>query len=314
MGYEVRQISVDETNAFYARYREKRFYNAKADISGVCVKLYSEDRDTINMWEDNFYLMGSNVRSHARIISVKEPGEGMCVFYDRTTFTAFLVNFDYYGWIKSIALALVSDILEDSHRIYSIHGAALDIDGTGVTLISPPKTGKTTQSWGLLRDKNTRLISDDWYFVKLTAGRPIVYGSEKNCYISADIGDVWEEFRPLVNTTKFDNNGRGIANVRWITGNDSVIESTAMRYVIFLKRDPEDAGVIRKMSSDEALSYIVKNDYCNPHQLIRDERKMRLRRQFFSEYLSKCDVFLVNTVNSAEVTQNRIREIFFGVK
>jgi len=68
------------------------------------------------------------------------------------------------------------------------------------------------------------------------------------------------------------------------------------------------------MSSDEALSYMVENDYCNPHQLIRDERKMRLRRQFFSEYLSKCEVFLVNTINSAEVTQNRIREILSGVK
>jgi hypothetical protein len=311
MGYEVRPISVDETNTFYARYKERKFHSAKADISGICVKLYSEDRNIINMWEDNFYSMSSNVRSHARIIAVNEPGKEMCVFYNRTTSTAFLVNFDYYGWIKSIALAIASDVLEDSHKIYSVHGAALDIDGIGVTLISPSKTGKTTQAWGLLRAENARLISDDWYFVKLTTGRPVVYGSEKNCYISADIGDVWKEFEPLVNTTKFDNNGRGIANVRWITGNDSVIESTTMRYVIFLKRDPNDREIVRELSFDEALDYIVKNDYCNPHQLIRDERKMKLRKQFYSEYLSKCEVYLVNTINKAESTQDHIREILF---
>ncbi|MFA7043967.1 MAG: hypothetical protein WC186_06455, partial [Bacteroidales bacterium] len=111
MGYEVRPISVDETNTFYARYKERKFHSAKADISGICVKLYSEDRNIINMWEDNFYSMSSNVRSHARIIAVNEPGKEMCVFYNRTTSTAFLVNFDYYGWIKSIALAIASDIL-----------------------------------------------------------------------------------------------------------------------------------------------------------------------------------------------------------
>lgn len=309
MVYTVIPITTEEADALYGRYKDRKFCSAKADISGICVKLYTEDHLMVDMWEDNFYAMGSGIRSHARIISVTEDGKDMSVLYDRSTFTAFLINFDYYGWVKSIALAIASDVLEDSHKIYSVHGAALDLDGVGVTLIAPSKTGKTTQSWGLLRGDNVRLVTDDWYFVKLTSGRPIINGSEKNCYIDADIGDIWEEFKPLVSTTKFDNKGRGIANVRWVTGNDSVAYGTTMRYVIFLKRDSSDPQIARELTSAEALEYIVRNDFCNPHQMVRDERKLKLRTDFFREYLSKCQVYLVNTVCTAEETQEHIRAL-----
>ena len=308
MGYTVVPITTDEASEIYSKIRDNRFITAKADIAGVCVRLYTEDRETVNMWRDNFYPMINAVRSHARIFCISDGSGELRVLYDRNTKTAFLYNFDYYGWIKSIALAMASDILEDAHKVYSVHGAALDIDGKGVTLIAPSKTGKTTQSWGLLRAANAHLITDDWYFVRLSQGRPMASGSEKNCYIDADIGDVWEEYLPLVSTTKFDNKGRGIANVRWVAGNDSVAFNTYMRYVIFLKRDKNDVTLVRELNTDEAVEYLVKNDFCNPHQMVRDERKMRIRTEFFRDYLSKCKVFLVNTVNKAEDTQTLIRK------
>ena len=309
MGYTVVPITTDEASKIYNEIKSKRFITSKADIMGICVRLYTEDRTTVDMWRDNFYPMINSVRSHARIFCISDEGGELKVFYDRNTKTAFLYNFDYYGWIKSIALAMAADILEDAHKVYSVHGAALDIDGRGVTLIAPSKTGKTTQSWGLLRAKDAHLITDDWYFVKLSSGRPMISGSEKNCYIDADIGDVWKEYLPLVSTTKFDNKGRGIANVRWITGNESVAFNTYMRYVIFLKRDKDDKELARELSTDEAVEYLVKNDFCNPHQMVRDERKMRIRTEFFRDYVSKCKVYLINTVNKAEDTQELIRKV-----
>lgn len=309
MGYKVVPITTDEASEIYCGIKDRRFISSKADISGICITAHSEDRDTVDMWRDNFYPMSNSVRSHARIFCVDDDSSELKVLYDRITSTAFLYNFDYYGWIKSIALAMASDILEDAHKIYSVHGAALDIDGMGVTLIAPSKTGKTTQSWGLLRAENAHLITDDWYFVKLTSGRPMVSGSEKNCYIDADIGDVWQEYMPLVSTTKFDNKGRGIANVRWVTGNDSVTFSTYMRHVIFLKRDRDDDRLVRELDTDEAVKYLIDNDFCNPHQMSRSERKIEIRKAFFEKYLSKCKVHLVNTINSAESTQDLIRSI-----
>ena len=45
------------------------------------------------------------------------------------------------------------------------------------------------------------------------------------------------------------------------------------------------------------------------HQLVRDERKISLRRRFFRDYLEHCEVHLVNTVRPPEETQAIIRGI-----
>ncbi len=308
MAYRIEIIDPERSVELAKAASDINFYSSKADINGICVELHTANKDYLEMWTDNFYSCSDHMRPHARIYCLSDQGTDLHGEYDVENRVMYLFNYDYYGWIKSIALAMASDILEDAHKVYSVHGAALDIDGKGVTLIAPSKTGKTTQSWGLLRAENAHLITDDWYFVRLSNGRPMASGSEKNCYIDADIGDVWEEYLPLVSTTKFDNKGRGIANVRWVAGNDSVAFNTYMRYVIFLKRDYDDKNTVTELSTDEAVEYLIKNDFCNPHQMIRDERKLRIRTDFFREYLSKCQVFLINTINKAEDTQKLIRK------
>ena len=309
MAYEVTLIEADRTAELLERCSSMNYYSSKADINGVCVELFTDNKDYLDMWTDNFYHMSDRVRSHARIYCLEEEGTALHVEYDLPFHLVFLFNFDYYGWIKSIALGVAGNILEESHGIYSVHGAALDIDGAGVTLIAPSKTGKTTQSWGLLRMPNSHLISDDWYFVKIGGGRPKISGSEKNCYIDADIGDVWEEYKPLVTCVRFDNKGRGIGNVRWVAGEGSVIERTAMRNIILLKSDREDPEVVRRLDTDAALGYLKEHDFCNPHQLVRDERHIAIRTEFFRRYLESCRVYMVNTICTATETQDRIRAI-----
>ena len=312
MAYKVTIIDDERSVELRKRCEAFKYHSSKADINGICVELFTENRDYMDMWTDNFYHMSDHVRPHARIYCINDDSCDLHAEYDVSSYTMFLFNFDYYGWIKSIALGISGNILEKAHGIFSVHGAALDIDGSGVTLIAPSKTGKTTQSWGLLRMMNTHLISDDWYFVSFGSDRPTVAGSEKNCYIDADIGDVWEEYKPLVTGVRFDNKGRGIGNVRWVAGKGSVIDRTSMKYIFMLKRDKSDDRIVREMKTEEALDYLVENDFCNPHQLIKDERSINSRTEFFREYLSQCDVFLVNTTLSAKDTRDRIREIIRG--
>jgi len=307
MGYEVEIIDVETATDLRSKYRGLKAYSSKVDICGLCFEFLTEDREHLKMWEDNFYSMSDNIRAHAKIYSVSDPTQGMRVLFEPSNNIAFLYNFNYYGWIKSIALGISGHILEEAHDRFSVHGAVLDMDGKGVTLIAPSKTGKTTQSWGLLRKKNAHLISDDWYFVKLGIGRPIALGSEKNCYIDADIGDVWEEYKPLVSQVKFDNKGRGIANVRWVAGDSSVISMTKIRFVFLLKRDHSDPVTIRRLTAEEGLEYMLKNDLCNPHQIIWSTHKLKLRTKFFSEFLSSCDIYLVNTIKTPQETQELIR-------
>lgn len=312
MSYKVELIGTEEKEELYAKHASRFLYSVKAEIHGTCIRLLTDQERTKDLWENNFYSMSENVRSHGRIVVLKDPSEELKVKYDPLSRTAFLYNIDYYGWVKSITLAVVADILEDQHRIHSVHGAALDVMGRGVSLIAPSKTGKTTHSWGLLRSKDARLVTDDWYFVHLSERRPLAYGSEKNFYVDADIGDIWPEYKSLVENACFDEKGRAIVNVRWTVGLGGVVPLTTMHKVILLKRDPEDDRVVRELETSEALDYLVKNNFCNPHQLVRDERKLELRTMFFREYLDHCEAYMVNTIASPLDTQEEIRRAVLG--
>jgi hypothetical protein len=309
MSYSVQIITPEEKDRLYQKYEPRFLYTNKAEIYGCCVKLLTELDHVNEQWEDNFYSMSEYIRSHGRFVVLEEANEPMSIKYDPYTKTAFLINVDYYGWIKSIALALAGDILEDEHRIYSVHGAAIDVGHMGVSIIGPSGTGKTTHSWGLLRTSVARLVSDDWYFVRLSNREPLAFGSEKNCYIEADIGKIWNEYERLIDKAKFDRKGRAVVNVRWIVGNGGVVPMTTMKSIILLKRDFQDGNIVTPQTADEAVEYLLAHDFCNPHQLVRDGRKTELRKDFFRRYFEKTDVYLVNTTGTPQETQNKIREV-----
>jgi len=294
--YNVDLITPEEKAELFGRNLKRYLYTDKANIYGCCIKLLTELEDLKNRWEDNFYTMDENMRSHGRLVVLKEPSGELSVKYDPYTKTVFLTNVDYYGWVKSIALALAGDVLEDEHDIYSVHGAAIDVGGVGVSIIAPSGTGKTTHSWGLLRLPNARLITDDWFYVRMFDRGHLAFGSEKNCYVEADIGKIWGEYESLVEKMRFDDRGRALVNVRWIVGGGGVIPMTTIHKIILLKRDKSDSSVAREITAKEGMEYLLANDFCNPHQLVRDARKMELRKSFYERLLGQSEVYMVNTV------------------
>ena len=314
MSYPIQLISPEEKDRLFETYEARLRYTTKADVYGCCIKLLTESEKTKNEWEDNFYSANENTRSHGRLVVVKEPGQPLSVKYDAYTKTAFLINVDYYGWVKSIALAVAGDVLEDEHRIYSVHGAAIDIGCLGVSLIAPSGTGKTTHSWGLLLIKNARLISDDWYFVRTSIHLPLAFGSEKNFYIDADIGKIWNTYESLVDKARLDARGRAVVNVRWIVGGGGVIPMATLHKIIMLKRDPQDKNIVTHCSADKALQYMVEHNFCNPHQLVKDNRKFELRKNFFRKLFEQTDVYLVNTTGTPQATQEEIRKAIYPKK
>jgi hypothetical protein len=309
MSYTVQLISPQEKDRLFEAYDARLHYTSKADIYGCCIKLLTESENIRNEWEDNFFSANENTRSHGRLVVVKEPGQPLTVMYDAYTKTAFLINVNYYGWIKSIALAVAGDVFEDEHRIYSVHGAAIDVGCLGVSIIAPSGTGKTTHSWGLLLVKNARLISDDWYFVRLSSHLPLAFSSEKNFYIDADIGKIWNTYEGLVDKAKLDERGRAVVNIRWIVGGGGVVPMTTLHKIIMLKRDKTDSNIVTQCNTNEALNYMVEHNFCNPHQLVRDERKIELRKNFFRRLFEQTDVYLVNTTGSPQTTQDEIRKV-----
>jgi hypothetical protein len=97
MSYQVQLISLEEKNKLFRDSEDRFLYTSKADVYGCCVKLLTDVERVKNLWEDNFFNMSENTRSHGRLIVLEEAGEPMTVKYEPYTKTAFLVNVDYYG-------------------------------------------------------------------------------------------------------------------------------------------------------------------------------------------------------------------------
>jgi len=306
--YEVELISIEDRERLTGKYADRFLYEERADIYGCCVKLLTDLKYVKERWEENFYPMSAHIRSHGRLIVTEERDGKMKVFYDQFSKTAFLINVDYYGWVKSIALSVAGDILEDNHGINSVHGACIDLEGRGTCLIAPSGTGKTTHTYGLLRLKGVRVISDDWFFVRFLAEEDVAFGSEKNFYIQADMAETWGEYKKLVEKAEFDAKGRAVVNVRWIIGKGKILPLTTLRTAILLKRDPEDETIVKKLTPKEAVQYMKTEDFCNPHLLVKDSRKNGLRERFFREFFNRLETYLINTTLPPIETHRAIKE------
>jgi len=108
---------------------------------------------------------------------------------------------------------------------------------------------------------------------------------------------------------EFDSRGRAVVNVRWVVGKGKILPMTTLKKAILLKRDEGEKWVFNRLSTEEATHYIEANDFCNPHLLVKDERKMELRRKFFKELFSNLDVYIVNTANPINQSHEAIKGI-----
>ena len=312
MPYSVDLISIGQKEDLAKKYSSQALYEVKSDIYGCCIKLLTDLSAVKNRWEENFFFASQSIRSHGRLYVVTDPSiEANRVYYDPQSKTAFLMNIDYYGWIKSLALSLAGDVLEDDHEIYSVHAACLDFEGKGVCLLGGSGVGKTTHTYGLLRAKEARVVSDDWFFARIYGDDILAYSSEKNFYIRADLANIWKEFEGLVQRAEFDNLGRAVVDLRWAIGKGRIMPLTTMKKTIILQRDAEDKEVIRKLEPAKALMLLEDNNYYNPHLLIKNEFKQNLRKRFFQALLERTDVYLVNTIGSPEESHQIIKEIAF---
>jgi hypothetical protein len=310
MGYSVTLISVETKEDLVKRYASRIKYELKSEIYGCCIKLLTDSAVVRDRWSDNLYSMSQNIRSHGRLYVFDDlEEENDQVYYDPYTKTAFLLNIRYYGWIKSLALSVAGDILEDEHEIYSIHGACLDTGCGGLCILGGSGAGKTTQTYGLLRNENVRVIADDWFFSRVYGSSILAYGSEKNFYIRADLATIWPEFHDLVDRAEFDQEGRAVVDLRWVVGKGRILPLTTLRTVIMLTRREGVSSTYEEIDPGTALVRLEENGYYNPHFLVKGPHKARIRKVFFNNLLTRTRVFEMNTAGTPEETQRLIQKI-----
>jgi len=310
VSYTIHLIPIQRKEKLAERFSARIPHEVKSDVYGCCIKLLTDAPSVTTRWGESFYFMSQNIRSHGRLYVVNEPTEEKNVaYYDPQSKTAFLLNFDYYGWIKSLALSVAGDVLEDEHDIYSLHGACLDVNGQGVCILGESGAGKTTHTYGLLRSPKVRVVSDDWFFGRLYGPDILAYNSEKNFYIRADLAKIWSEFEWLVERADWDGEGRAVVDLRLAIGKGRILPLTRLKTLIILKRDASDPETIRELAAPEALEILERNGYFNPHLLVHTPFKRRLRARFFEALLERVEVYEVNTTELPEQSQTRIRRI-----
>jgi len=81
-----------------------------------------------------------------------------------------------------------------------------------------------------------------------------------------------------------------------------------LKHVIMLRRDPKEK-IVETLEPNDAWEYLKLNDLCNPHQMIRNDRKMMTRERFFKKFFGNSSVSLINTTGTPDETQNVIRNI-----
>lgn len=89
---------------------------------------------------------------------------------------------------------------------------------------------------------------------------------------------------------------------------DRIRESTTLRRVVLLDRTPGEPP-FRRLNPEAGLRYMLEKDFCNPHQLVRDPRKMELRKMFFRELFGRVELYMLNTIETPHKSLERLKNL-----
>jgi hypothetical protein len=149
-----------------------------AIVHGLRVRLFTNSAHQHDFFVRNWYAPGEWFQSTGRqppetpaltaYALINIPDRPEAAYYSREKGIVLFVNSSYYGQLKSWVLGAVGRLLSEEVGIHSIHGACVELNGTGILYVAPTGTGKSTSSYGLMTLEGSRFHSDDWVYVRYT--------------------------------------------------------------------------------------------------------------------------------------------------
>jgi hypothetical protein len=97
----------------------------------------------------------------------------------------------------------------------------------------------------------------------------------------------------------------------WISGTEKFVDTTRVRKVILLKRDKDDPEIVKRLDGEEAVQYLTTQpeQFLNPYLIVKTPEKVAIRQDFFRRLFKFAPCYIVNTAESVDTVQEKIRDI-----
>lgn len=184
------------------------YHEWNVNIGGVVLKLMSNSPHLIDFWMDNWYPspLEADIEPHGVLYGVKGvQGREPRAYYNPETRTGIMFNTAYYPQLRAIALGMADDIAGRTFDMHLASGSCIDVNGEGISLISPPGGGGTTHLARLMRRPEVKLHSYDGYFMRWAGNTPIADSVERKYLMRTNITRHLPELAPLFNRSKCEN-------------------------------------------------------------------------------------------------------------
>ena len=311
------------------------YHEWNANIGGIVVQLRTNSPHLYEFWMENWYpaQLETDLEPHAIIYGVKGiAGRQAGAVYNPQNRTGFVVNSAFYGQLRNLALAMVTDAVEPMSGIHVVRAAALDVDGKGLLLMGAPGSGMSAQIWALARREGVRLISTDAVFIRYVGGEALADLPERKLYLKTKwvkhehrLASLFDRSH-LENVITHDhsnelcaggeqcpvtrgqgacyrasNASRAMLDPYWLGGSKKHTRRTSVRAVAIFRREPVGRD-IEELTSQEALSMLehasVGNStmpWLNDTLLDHGASRLESQRRLFGRLLDLAPAVAVNT-------------------
>ena len=332
---EKREALVAEAEA---QLKYENYYEWNANINGLIIQLRTNSRHLYDFWIENWYpsQLEADLEPHGIIYAVDGAvGRESYGFYSAETSTGILFNTDLYSSVRSLALAMVTDIGERLFDLHAIRGMSGDYQGSGFALMGPKGTKKNELFFELLRSDQVAWHSTDLAFARYGGGIAAADLPERKLYLMTYAATLYEKLIPLFERSRCENviinkedckhsncpdaeeclldkgfpycfqaskDSYALVDPYWLGGMQKHVKRIDLRAVFILRNEPV-GEIIKKLDAQEAVQILESGlsrdsgnqPFYNPHLILKTPERLAVQHRLFERLFQSAKCFLVNT-------------------
>jgi len=295
-------VTIDERDALVqeaeAALPYDRYFEWNANINGIIIQLRTNDPHLYDFWVENWYpaQLEADLEPHGIIYAVTGvAGRQPYGYYNPEQKTAVIFNSNYYGQVRSWALAMAAHASERMLDVHGIRAACADIKGRGIALMGPKGLKRGSTFIRLLDDDDVSFLTNDWIFVRYRGSEAIADAPERKFYFKTAVARTFPRYGRIFDRSKCENvvadrsdwsntdevieetpldfgepycywgskDSRAMVDPAWINGPQRIAKRSKIKTVALLAYEPNTPAV-EKLSGEDALRLVTDGQYRLP--------------------------------------------------